>query len=227
MRLPLLQLLWQRELCARGPAARGRAPCGCCAAQLECTDPHWPPALMVLQVLPIFEKIGTVFLFARHEFAVKASPPLALRCVHVLVQLPASCAVAEAGKLFQPARLVLIRPPHASAACCLPACLQVETIVVVAATCSTLDQVVSAGKQVGPQTTRCRRAALPCLTPEPLPPRMPPSPPLRLFAPRRAHPACCRPARPPAAGQHHHQEEQPRPQRAPPAQHAQLHRRHL
>lgn len=46
------------------------------------------------KVLPIFEKIGTVFLFARHEFAVK-----------------------------------------------------VETIVVVAATCSTLDQVVSAGKQ--------------------------------------------------------------------------------
>ena len=27
---------------------------------------------LLLQVLPIFEKIGTVFLFARHEFATKA-----------------------------------------------------------------------------------------------------------------------------------------------------------
>lgn len=47
------------------------------------------------QVLPIFEKIGTVFLFARHEFAVKvgAGPPLLARSLLVsLCCLAASAA---------------------------------------------------------------------------------------------------------------------------------------
>lgn len=46
------------------PSAQLRRCPACCAAHADS-----PPA--PVQVLPIFEKIGTVFLFARHEFAVK------------------------------------------------------------------------------------------------------------------------------------------------------------
>ena len=50
-----------------------------------------PPVL--LQVLPIFEKIGTVFLFARSEFACKLETIAAVSVTH-----PTLDAVVAAGK---------------------------------------------------------------------------------------------------------------------------------